>query len=43
MVLVVAPGAVEDALAALAGTDQEAAVVGRVVEGSGRVVIGPRT
>jgi phosphoribosylformylglycinamidine cyclo-ligase len=39
MVLVVAPDAVEDARAALAGAHQEAAVIGRVVAGTGRVVI----
>ena len=43
MVLLVAPDAVDTALAALAGADQEAVVIGRVVEGTGRVVIGKGT
>jgi phosphoribosylformylglycinamidine cyclo-ligase len=43
MVLVVAPGAVDDALGAVAGADGEAVVIGRVTEGSGRVVIKERS
>ena len=39
MVLVVAPDAVDAALSALAGAGQEAVVVGRVVAGTGRVVL----
>jgi phosphoribosylformylglycinamidine cyclo-ligase len=43
MVLVVAPDAVGSALTALSGAGQEATVIGRIVEGTGRVLLGQGT